>query len=82
MLRHARGKCLIDLTQMLSGWCAKSNGRASNASKNGTRAATAETDSLIRTFMIPSLSTASDDKPAEKVQRLEALFATCGAGIN
>jgi hypothetical protein len=38
----------------------------------------AETDSLIRAFHNSLIVHGSDDKPVEKVQRLEALFAECG----
>jgi TnpA family transposase len=78
MIRHARGQVLDDLTQMLLRLVRKVEWKSEQRLEHWYADRQAETDSLIRAFHNSLIVHGSDDKPAEKVQRLEALFAACG----
>lgn len=78
MLRHARGQVLDDLTQMLLRLARKVEWKSEQRLENWYKDRHAETDSLIRTFHDSLMLHGSGDNPAEKIQRLEALFSACG----
>ncbi len=81
LIRHARGQVLDDLTQMLLRLVRKVEWKSEQRLGQWYADRHAETDSLIRAFHESLLVHGSEGSAAEKLQRLEALFAARGGRV-
>ena len=78
LIRHARGQVLDDLTQMLLRLVRKVEWKSQQRLEQWYADRHSETDSLIRAFHDSLIVHGSEGNPAEKLQRLEALFVARG----
>lgn len=78
VIRHARGQMLDDLTQMLLRLVRRLERNCEQRLEEWTVGRHHQTDSLIRAFHDSLVVHECEDDPAQKVIRLEALFAACG----
>jgi TnpA family transposase len=78
VIRHARGKVLDDLTQMLLRLVRKVEWKSEQRLEEWYAGRHQQTDSLIRAFHDSLIVHGSEQDPADKVRQLEALFAARG----
>jgi TnpA family transposase len=78
VLRQARGQVLDDLTQMLLRLARRVEWKSEQTLSEWYVSKRGHTDSIIRTFHESLLIQAGSDEPAQKIARMDALFAAHG----